>query len=881
MNRLEIRLRDLNPNLFSALQETKNEVKLLLNQYNKNFPEYTDHSIHHTEEVFNIVDEILNDDEIVNLNSDEIYVLSMSSYLHDIGMCIPENKIKHIADTEDLLKERELHPEIKRENYLRDIHHTLSRKFILEEWELLKIPTKKYAEAIALVSEGHRVVDIGNPDIYTPKFFVKNGREFVCLPYLAAILRIADELDITNIRTPKLLTKYYMPENEKSVIEWKKHIANTQRNFAENFVEFDIECSNHQMLASLEDQFNKIKDVLNFCQKVIRNISNTEGRIFNLNLNQVKEKFKYIDFDPKGIKYTFDVEKVVDAFVGENLYNDKFTTLREVLQNSIDTCRYKRVLEGKNYVPKVDVIFENDKIIIKDNGLGMDEFIIKNFFGKLGSSFYQQENVKKDYEAIGNFGVGVFSYFLMSDYIDIETKTKKSDTLHFRLDKDPKNYFHFFQQYERKTPGTTITLHLKRDLIDIEKTKFVNYIQDKFRFVEFPINITLDKESISIVRQSLLYDNLKEDIYSDLSFTSKKIINDLRFYIYQFDNEDYEGSITIVYDEKYRFLGIPGSFLIGNSKIRKQNYSDTLKMEISQKGVLVTDYYSSNYGLLSDNFLLKLNLKNKINIDINRNSFSDNSIDEIINNLFIKAYIGFLNKKSLHNNLNKKLILSSLIFENLRIRQFFDYHIKLEELLFFKTFKDGKLKIIDLKGLKDINETIFLSHNSDYTEHILKVNEKSFILEITYGNEFLSKTIDMLKHFNFNIKLIRENNKDYLTFDKKNENVSKKYLYNVIDTDTDISTINIDFGRVLDQRYKYYYGTFYNKNHYFIKQIIANYDLILTKNQNLFREIISILDSMSDYNFDKRIEDLNFLIETELSKIILINYKFERKDFDI
>lgn len=115
MNKLEIKLRELNPNLFGKLNETKEEVKLLLSQYIKNFPEYTDHSIHHTEKVYEIVADVLNDDEIENLNDDEIYILSMSSYLHDIGMCIPEEKIKIIADTEELLKERELHPEISRE----------------------------------------------------------------------------------------------------------------------------------------------------------------------------------------------------------------------------------------------------------------------------------------------------------------------------------------------------------------------------------------------------------------------------------------------------------------------------------------------------------------------------------------------------------------------------------------------------------------------------------------------------------------------------------------------------------------------------------------------------------------------------------------------
>ena len=84
MNSLEIKLKDLNPNLFGKLNETKEEVKLLLTQYIKNFPDYTDHSINHTEEVFLIVSEVLTYEEIENLNEDEIYILSMASYLLDI-----------------------------------------------------------------------------------------------------------------------------------------------------------------------------------------------------------------------------------------------------------------------------------------------------------------------------------------------------------------------------------------------------------------------------------------------------------------------------------------------------------------------------------------------------------------------------------------------------------------------------------------------------------------------------------------------------------------------------------------------------------------------------------------------------------------------------
>ncbi|MBL0337275.1 MAG: hypothetical protein IPP73_18655 [Chitinophagaceae bacterium] len=67
-----------------------------------------------------------------------------------------------------------------------------------------------------LVGMGHRVADLLDFDRYKPEFPVQSGSEYVCLPYLAAILRLADELDITNDRTPELLFDEYLPDNKVS-----------------------------------------------------------------------------------------------------------------------------------------------------------------------------------------------------------------------------------------------------------------------------------------------------------------------------------------------------------------------------------------------------------------------------------------------------------------------------------------------------------------------------------------------------------------------------------------------------------------------------------------------------------------------------------------
>ncbi|OXE96671.1 hypothetical protein B0A63_19395 [Flavobacterium johnsoniae UW101] len=694
MNRLELKLRELNPHLFGKLNDTREEVKLLLNQYIKNFPDYTDHSIHHTEKVFEIVSEVLTDEEIENLNEDEIYILSMASYLHDIGMCIPEEKIGEIADTEELVKERKLHPEISREKYLRDHHHTLSKKFILEEWENLKIPNEKYAEAIALVSEGHRVVDIGNPDIYKPKYTVKSGRSFVCLPYLSAVLRIADELDITNIRTPGLLTKYYMPDNEKSVLEWNKHIANTLMFISENFVQFEVKCSNHSMLAALEEQFNKIAIVINYCQKVIRNISNTEQRRFSLKLEQIKNDVKYIDFDPKGIKYSFDVDNVINAFVGENLYNDKLTSLRELIQNSIDTCRYKKVL-NPTYTPEIKLFIEKNKIKIEDNGLGMDEFIIKNYFGKLCSSFYQQESVKKDYDAIGQFGVGVFSYFLMADFIDIETKTERSETLRFRLDKDPKNYFHFFNKFDRKASGTSIILNLKKEYENYSSKDYFDYIKDKFRYIEFPIIIDCEGEIVEIKKQDYTEKRVKEKITESLKYQYKSFSDKIEVFDYDFSNQSYEGAISFFYFNDYSFNKI--YYLMNDDFINKTTRGN--EINLSQKGVLVSKVYDH---INFNDIFCNINLKEKLALQISRNNFSNDIeiyglLNEVINNLSIAFF-----KKLNNENTGEQLAKISYNFieknyTNFRKEIYPYFYLKLNntenayEFVNYKQFIDKKL----------------------------------------------------------------------------------------------------------------------------------------------------------------------------------------------
>lgn len=870
MNSLEKKLESLDSGLYSRFQETKEEVELLLSKYDSNFPTYTDHSIKHTSEVFKLISNLLNQDEINNLNSDEIYILSMASILHDIGMCLPESEIIRIYNEKLNRSESEL-VEIDDENLIRNIHHELSYEFILNEIELLKIPSVKYAEAIGLVAKGHRKVALDDIDVYQPKFFVKSGRDFVCLPYLASILRLGDELDITNIRTPKLLTKYYMPNNEISIREWKKHISTTQINFTEDQIIFEVTCTEQNNLAALEEQFEKIQNQSNYCQKIIRTISNTEDRRFKLNAVNIVPNYKFIGFDPKGIKFSFDVNNVVKTFIGEDLYEDNLVSIREAIQNSIDSCRYKRSIYVNDYTPEIRVTINEDSVQISDDGLGMDEFVIEHFFGKLGSSFYDQEKVSKEFEAIGQFGVGVFSYFLLGEYIDIETKTENGNALKFRIDKDPKNYFHFFDEGKRKSSGTTMTLFLKDEII--EKYKFndyYNYIRSIFKHIEFPIIVIENDKEYKILNSAFDLDST-EEIRTHINLKNKNIANKFTLIKHSIANDDYEGECALIVN-KISKNNIPQNtqkYFDYNSFHSVDHMHDKSRVSISQKGVFVNNY-SSNYLTL---MIGDINFKKGRKIKINRKEFVHHESVAEITDIFavelIKKYFVEVKQKIGLDDLPK--VSDDFLDNYLRSYFFKNTNIKLlksaiEENILVKFFNKKKESFTTFKDIDNTCKEFILANNVEDKELLKKDTELPilFATESSSVSTFNSIYNIFIKVFNYTPKVFVFDNRahqvlykgDYSKYKELNKIYREFLLFRMkdiqyIDSKFVIVTISKNKKRLPGDR-RYYSDNILNANHPYFKFILKNYSSI-KKNKEFEKIIKTSFEMMLDIVDDKRI----------------------------
>lgn len=146
-----------------------------------------------------------------HLNEHEMFILAASAYLHDIGMIFYPREENVYAS--EIIRER---------------HHELSYEIIMKSANQEKINnetldlglhimgTKEYADWIALVAKGHRKVDLQAPE-YDQR---ERGGKPIRLRELAALLRLADGLDIDYRRVPNIqeLRKSWVPSESR--IHW-------------------------------------------------------------------------------------------------------------------------------------------------------------------------------------------------------------------------------------------------------------------------------------------------------------------------------------------------------------------------------------------------------------------------------------------------------------------------------------------------------------------------------------------------------------------------------------------------------------------------------------------------------------------------------------
>ncbi len=191
-----------------------------------------------------------------------------------------------------------------------------------------------------------------------------------------------------------------------------------------------------------------------------------------------------------------------------SIYTQKEIFLRELISNAsdaIDKRHYVSLTDDK--VSSADMKFGQNQIkkertlTIKDNGIGFTEDeLIENLgtIAQSGSKQFLEKLEKQDVDIIGQFGVGFYSAFMVSDKVEVYTKSPYSSTGYKWSSKGESSYT--ITEIEKEDVGTTIILHLHEDDKENEEdystyldTYTLKSLVKKYSdYVRYPIHMMVD-----------------------------------------------------------------------------------------------------------------------------------------------------------------------------------------------------------------------------------------------------------------------------------------------------------------------------------------------------------------------------------------------------
>ena len=473
-------------------------------------------------------------------------------------------------------------------------------------------------------------------------------------------------------------------------------------------------------------------------------------------------------------EFKTESKRILDLMIN-SIYTNKEIFLRELISNSSDALDKLYYLSLTNKDIKVNkddlfirVDYNKDKrtITISDNGTGMTEEELENNLGVIaesGSLKFKEENKEQnDVNIIGQFGVGFYSAFMVSDKVTVESKSYKDDKATIWESTGVDGYT--LSPSDKKDNGTIITLHLKEDTEDynyselLSEYKLRGIIKKYSDYISYPIKMEVEnnrkkedsdeyetyKEVITINSMIPLWKRNKKDIteeeynnfYSDKYFDYEKPLDVLHFNIE--GNVNYNALLYIPSHAPYNYYSKEyekGLQLYTNGVLIMDKCSE-----------LLPDYFSFVRGVI-DTEDIPLNISRETLQDDKNIKLIAKSIESKVKNELLDL---------LKNNRDKYLEFYKAFGTQLKFGIYNDYGMhkeKLEDLIMFYSSSEKKLITLDeyVNKLKEEDKNIYYCAGEtvdkiDMLPQVEGIKDKHEVLYLTdYVDEFAIMAIHEYK----------------------------------------------------------------------------------------------------------------------------------------
>lgn len=293
---------------------------------------------------------------------------------------------------------------------------------------------------------------------FNPRLVPGEG-EIVHLRYLACVLRVADVLEVDPERTPEVIFRH-RNVGEGSVVYWYKdhqlsvRIQKGGKGEQDNVVVY-ARPSRAYIHRAVELTVEQIDDELRLCRAIADQTHFERYLTFDLPHRWTLPRAVHRDIFPAAGTYDYingafrpDTQKLLELLSGVELYGTPLAAVRELLQNAFDAVReqvaYQRLKKDDPADPElehalgllhsVELRLESNEegawLVCTDTGVGMSKSIITDHL--LVSGLARRHDVldleRKAKRAgfslgrTGQFGIGVLSYFMLADRIEIRTR---------------------------------------------------------------------------------------------------------------------------------------------------------------------------------------------------------------------------------------------------------------------------------------------------------------------------------------------------------------------------------------------------------------------------------------------------------------------------